>query len=148
MARTTRYKEDMPAIVLEKMKNGTLPAELPGVLGVAKEDVLSWLRDARKIEFRDAFKIGMASSEAFWARMGLEALTSGFGKTFKEKLYLYILESQFGWNRKEMEMDKVEREAVMSDEELDARLEELLGPGSSLNVVPISQSVKGRRKAA
>lgn len=148
MAKPVRYNEDMPDQILEFMKNGCLPAELPGKLGVTKEDVLAWLRDSRKTEFRHSFKLGMAASESFWARMALDALTSGFGKMFKEKLYLYIMESQFNWNRKEMDADKIEREAVMSDEELDAKLEQLLGSGSALNVVPISQATTGKKKKA
>jgi len=149
MSKSTRYTDDMPAKVLELMQNGTLPAELPGKLAVTKDDVLAWLRDGRKTEFRNSFRLGMAASEAYWTRMALEALTSGFGKGFKEKLYLYIMKTQFGWSDKEMEMEKVEREAIMSDEELDAKIEQLIGAQSPLgNVVSISSKISPKKRKA
>ena len=145
MAKTSLYDIEMSDRMLEFMTNGTLPAEVPGKLGVRKEDVLNWLRDTRKPEFKNAFKLGMAASEAYWARMALEALTSGLGKTFKEKLYLYIMESQFSWKKDGIDVEKVEREAVMSDAELDARIEQLLGSQTS-NLIPLPTKVRGTDK--
>lgn len=144
MARNTLYSSDMPDKMIEAFEAGALPAEIPGKLGCRKEDVIKWLRDLRKPEFKDAFKIGMAKSEAYWTRLGLEALTGGLGKGFKEKLYIYILESQFGWKRDGIDVDKVERENVLSDEELDKRIEELLGD-TQTNIVPMTQKVKGKK---
>lgn len=150
MSKKNYYEDSFPGIMLEKMKNGCLPAEVAGVLGVRKEDVLSWLKDARKTDFRDSFKIGMAASEHYWVRMGMEALTGGLGKTFKERLYMNILETQFGWRKGTNDIERLEHETVMTDEELDARLEELMGDGTN-NIIPLSTQTKGqpkKRKAA
>ena len=145
MTRKTYYHDGLPDEMLGYFQAGALPAEIPGKLSVRKEDVLNWLRDTRKPDFKEAFKLGMAASEAYWARMGLEALTGGLGKTFREKLYLYILESQFGWKKDGIDVEKVEREAVMSDAELDARIEQLLGSQTS-NLIPLPTKVRGTDK--
>lgn len=137
----------MPDKVLTAMQKGALPAELAGVLGVRKEDVLNWLKDIRKTDFRDAFKLGLAASESYWARMAHEALTSGLSKSFREKLYIYILESQFGWGKTTKEMDKIEHTDVLSDEELDAKLDELIGKHGT-NVKSIASAMGQKKRKA
>lgn len=144
MAKTSRYTEDMPDIMLEAFKKGALPAEVPGLLGASKEDVLMWLRDNRKTEFRTNFKVGMAASEAFWAKMGLQAITGAFGKLFREKLYMSILQTQFGWSTKEKDFDKVENERIMTDDELDEKLAKLMAGSADGNVIPIASQVRSK----
>lgn len=147
MSRSSAYRPEMPGEMIDYFAAGALPSEIPGKLGVRKEDVIRWLRDLRKPEFKDAFKVGMASSEAYWARMAMDALMGGLGKGFKEKLYLYVMESQFGWKKEGIDVEKVERENVLSDDELDKRIEELLGSPAS-NVVPMVTEIKKKRKRA
>lgn len=146
MAKTTKYDDTMPDKVIAFMEKGCLPCELAAKLSVRKEDILSWLRDTRKAEFRNAFKLGMAASEGYWARLALEALTTSLGKTFKERLYTYVMESQFGWCKGGNEADKVEKEDVMSDSDLDAKIEALIG--GSMNIVPIVEQTKNKQKRA
>ncbi len=144
MSKKNYYEDHFPGLMLDKMKNGCLPAEVAGVLGVRKEDVLAWLKDGRRSDFRDAFKKGLAASESYWVRLGFEALTGGVGKTFKERLYLFILQSQFGWKQGAHDMDRVEHETILTDEELDKRLEELMSSPTN-NIVPMSTTVKNKK---
>lgn len=145
MSKKNYYTDDMPALLLDKMKNGCLPAEVAGVLGVRKEDILAWLKDARKTEFRDSFKLGLAASESYWVGLGREAMFGGLGKTFKEKMYLNVLETQFGWRKGSTDVERLEHEAVMTDEELDSRLTELLG-NTNNNIIPLATQTKGEIK--
>ncbi len=121
--RPTKYKDDMPAKVLELFKEGASKAEICLRLDICFDT----FQDYQEIhpKFSEAVKKGMQISQGWWEMKGRQA-TVGEVEGFNATSFIFNMKNRFkeDWRDKQ-EVDNTHKFGDISDTELDEKIKQL-----------------------
>jgi len=135
--RPTLYKPEYCQTLIDHMSNGLSYESFAGVVGTAKQTIYDW--EKAHPEFLDAKQRAFALSQVFWEQKGIDGLFSTSesdedgnrsSKSINASVWIFNMKNRFGWrDRQPGEEDTVvvNNISALPDDQLDARLEKLLG---------------------
>lgn len=70
MAALTKYKDHMPAKLVELASEGRSMVQIAKEFGIDKNTIYAWKDDVTKPEFMEAYRLGNTCFEAYWEEVG------------------------------------------------------------------------------
>ena len=103
VGRPTKYKPEMCKIVVDMMREGAALCEVCAEIGIIPDTMDRWRKEARKKEFSDAVKKGIALSESWWTKKGRVNLENN---KFSYTGWYMNMKNRFGWrDQKQIEVN-------------------------------------------
>lgn len=122
------YKPEYCIEVIRMGQEGKSPAQMAAALGVCKETVFNWSKNAKHPEFKVSFDIAQTCSQAYWEDIGIKG-TKGILNKFNVAAWIFNMKNRFRDDYKESSEQKVDiNNSVksMSDEDIEETIKVLV----------------------
>lgn len=94
--KPTSYRKRFCDQLISEMSNGLSYTGCAGIFGVTFQTLYDW--EKRYPEWKEAKEIGIAKSQVFWEKIGMQYIVSNpRGPCLNSSVWIFNMKNRFGW---------------------------------------------------